>query len=189
GAAQDNAVAYVVVTLPEDAQLYFDGSLTTQVGDTRTFVTPPLQAGSTYSYQLKAEALRGGKVVSQSRQIQVKAGQTTRLSFDLGAGPAAESAADGPPQGDAGWARKFTADGYTNTVYQPPVEKWEQNRLEARAAVAIETKASPQPDYGVALLTARTEVDKENQQVTLEDIRVAKADFPTAGDRAKEYLE
>src|SRR5262249_59071940 len=133
GAAQDNAVAYVVVTLPEDAQLYFDGSLTTQVGDTRTFVTPPLQAGSTYSYQLKAEALRGGKVVSQSRKVEVKAGQTTRLSFDLGAGPAAESAADYPPGADAGWPREFTADGYTIPAYQPQVAEADQNRREAPA--------------------------------------------------------
>jgi hypothetical protein len=35
---------------------------------------------------------------------------------------------------DAGWLRENTSGGPTFTVYQPRLEKWEGERLEAKAA-------------------------------------------------------
>jgi len=40
----------------------------------------------------------------------------------------------------------------------------------------------------VIRFTARTEVDKETRLVTLEDVTIAKADFPTAPDGGDVYL-
>src|SRR5262249_33744931 len=58
----------------------------------------------------------------------------------------------------------------------------------AQAAMAMESKASPQPTFGVVWFSARTEVDKENRVVILEEVTLTKANFPTAADRQDDYL-
>jgi hypothetical protein len=83
----------------------------------------------------------------------------------LHAATAAETPEDEQPPSSDTWPRKVTIDGATVTIYQPQVEKWDGNRLEASAAVAVETRASPRPTYGVIRLGARTEVDKEDRQL------------------------
>ena len=52
----------------------------------------------------------------------------------------------------------------------------------------METQASPEPRYGVIWFTARTQVDKETGTVTLEDLTVSRADFPTVPDGGAGYL-
>lgn len=103
-------------------------------------------------------------------------------------GSAPQADPDQNVTGDGGWPRKLTRDGITFTVYQPQLEKWQQNKLEARAALAIESKSSPQPAFGVVWLSARTEVDKESRLVILSDLEVTRANFPTAQEKTQEYL-
>ncbi len=86
------------------------------------------------------------------------------------------------------WPRQLTSGDDTFSVFQPQYERWQQGRLDGRAAVAVETKASAQPTYGVIWFTARAEVDKETRMVTLEDLTVSKADFPTVPDRGAGYV-
>jgi uncharacterized protein (TIGR03000 family) len=184
-AAQPSDTATIVVRVPADAKVYFDDTLTEKSGSERSFVTPGLQPGQIFFYTIKAEVTRDGKALTQSQRVNVQAGQTTEVDFSsLGEIGAAQP--DEAP-GDAGWPRKFDSDGNTVTIYQPQVEKWEKNRLEARAAVSIETKASPQPRYGVLQISARTEVDKEARMVTLDNFRIVKIDFPAAADRSDDY--
>src|SRR5262249_10305091 len=57
---------------------------------------------------------------------------------------------------DKGWPRKFSSGANTFAVYQPQIESWQGNRLEARAAVAITDGQSSQSVYGVIWFTART---------------------------------
>jgi len=52
----------------------------------------------------------------------------------------------------------------------------------------VENPVSPEPQYGVIRFTARTEVDKETRLVTLEDLTIAEADFPTAPEGGGVYL-
>jgi uncharacterized protein (TIGR03000 family) len=185
-AGQQEPAATIVVTLPADAKLYFDTTLTKQGGATRTFVTPGLQPNKDYYYTLKAEAVRQGQPRSLSRNITVRAGQTTRVDFrDLDAPPAP----DDEPAAEADWPRKVSKDGNTLTVYQPQVETWEGNRLTGRAAVAVENKASPRPTFGVVWLAARTDVDREQRLVTLNDIQVTRVSFPAATDKEAAYLK
>ena len=75
--------ATVVVTLPEDARLSIDDYKTTSGSGERTFSTPALQVGHDYHYTLTAEVDRGGKVETVTRQITVRAGETTRVMLDL----------------------------------------------------------------------------------------------------------
>jgi uncharacterized protein (TIGR03000 family) len=189
--AQDASPATIVVVSPKDARLYFDGVLTQQEGTTRTFTTPPLAIGADYFYEIKAEVLRDGKPLVQTKRISVRAGETSRVDLSKietelasQAAPAAEL-----PATDAGWPRRIVSDDNVLTLYQPQVEKWDRNRLKARAAVSIETKASPQPTFGVIWITARAAVDKENRLVTLDDFHVPRANFPSSPEKAEQYLD
>jgi hypothetical protein len=86
------------------------------------------------------------------------------------------------------WPRELTSGDNTFSIFQPQYDRREQGRLDGRAAVAVEGQASPEPRYGVIWFSARTQVDKETHMVTLEDLTVSKADFPTVPDGGAGYL-
>lgn len=71
-------------------------------------------------------------------------------------------------------------------MYQPQLETWEGEELQAYAALSV-TKKSSQPKYGVVWFTARTEVDKVNRQVTLDKFEITEVKFPTMKERDEEY--
>ncbi len=77
--------ALLVVRLPAGATLTVDSSPTRQTGPERTFLSPPLTPGKTYSYELKATWEEGGKVKSVTREATVYAGKRTVI--DLTAEP------------------------------------------------------------------------------------------------------
>ena len=81
---------------------------------------------------------------------------------------------------DAGWPRAFTSGATTFSVYQPQIESWTGNRLAARAAVAVRDTGAAEPTYGVIWLSSRTDVDKTSRMVSLEDLTVTRASFPSA---------
>jgi uncharacterized membrane protein YgcG len=109
------------------------------------------------------------------------AGCTSGMSA-LGEPPAASDVDVDP------WPRQLASGDNTFSVFQPQYESWDQGRLSGRAAVAVEDRVSSQPKYGVIWFIARTEVDKEARMVTLEDLSVSKADFPTTPDNGAAYL-
>jgi len=87
---------------------------------------------------------------------------------------------------DNGWPRTISAGKTEITVYQPQVESWESNRMHSRAAVSIRTAESALPVFGVIWLSARTDVDRENRLVALNDIQVERGSFPSRPDQAEE---
>lgn len=119
----------------------------------------------------------------------VLAGAAVLAWLPLGAQTDKPSEPEQTLAGEGGWPRKLTRDGLTFTVYLPQIEKWERNKLEARAALAIESKASPLPTFGVAWFSARTEVDKESRLVVLDDLQITKVNFPAAEEKNQEYLD
>jgi hypothetical protein len=72
-------------------------------------------------------------------------------------------------------------------VYQPQVVKWTDNQLDFRAALAIKPTGASEETFGTIVGTARTQVDRVLRTVTLENLRVAKIDFPTLPDRGASY--
>jgi uncharacterized protein (TIGR03000 family) len=78
-ATQD--VAKITVIVPADAELFFDGSPTTQTGSQREFMTPPLAAGAHYSYSLRARWTADGRPVEQTRTVPVSPGAQVRVDF------------------------------------------------------------------------------------------------------------
>jgi hypothetical protein len=90
-----------------------------------------------------------------------------------------------PPQA---WPRVFEEAALTVVFYEPQVESWDRAQLVARAAVSIETAASPEPHFGTVWIAAHTHVFKEDHVVVLEDAKLTRATFPTAPGRADEWL-
>ena len=58
-----------------------------------TFGTPQLQRGQTYFYDVRAEAIRDGQTVVETRRIVLRAGDQVSVSFPKLAPPAADVAA------------------------------------------------------------------------------------------------
>jgi uncharacterized protein (TIGR03000 family) len=72
-----SAPATIVVNVPADAELTFDGNPTTSTSARRVFVTPALETGADYTYTIRAQM---GEA-AQSRTITVRSGETTNVSF------------------------------------------------------------------------------------------------------------
>jgi len=96
-------------------------------------------------------------------------------------------AASVPAQVDAPWPRETSRGDEKILMYQPQLETWEGDEVRAYAAVSVESKAKQQPKYGVVWFTARTEVDKVNRQVTLDNFQITRTKFPTMEDKEQEY--
>jgi uncharacterized protein (TIGR03000 family) len=77
----DPNVAHLTVTVPADAQLWFDGAKTSQTGETRYFVTPALTPGKNYSYEVRAKWMENGQEVDRTKRVQVHAGEQDMVSF------------------------------------------------------------------------------------------------------------
>jgi uncharacterized protein (TIGR03000 family) len=75
------AAATVIVSMPANAILYANGIKTKQASGERNFVTPVLEPGKVFHYDLTAETIRDGQTVSESRSVEVVAGGTTRVDF------------------------------------------------------------------------------------------------------------
>ena len=73
--------ARLTVELPRDAKLYIDGQLMKSSAEQRTFNTPRLDRRQTYYYEVKAEAVRDGKPVTESKRVLVRAGEDVKVAF------------------------------------------------------------------------------------------------------------
>jgi uncharacterized protein (TIGR03000 family) len=73
--------AHLSVRVPADAEIWVDGVATKQTGAERQFVSPPLEAGQEYSYELKARWIENGREIVQTRRIPVVAGLWKTVDF------------------------------------------------------------------------------------------------------------
>jgi uncharacterized protein (TIGR03000 family) len=82
GLAGPNAAAKIDVTVPASAKVWLDGHETQQTGATRSFVTPALQRGKAFTYDLRVRwTTPAGIVVDITRPIQVQGGRQTMVGF------------------------------------------------------------------------------------------------------------
>jgi uncharacterized protein (TIGR03000 family) len=84
GTANQGNAATITVHLPADANLTIDGQPTRSTSGTRTFVSPPLEPGKTYTYTLRAEINRDGQPRDVKKTINVQAGRPTDVTLDFG---------------------------------------------------------------------------------------------------------
>jgi hypothetical protein len=92
-------------------------------------------------------------------------------------------------EGQASWPKEFQAEGAVFLVYQPQLEKWDGNTLQAHAAVSVTPMGTDQPTFGTIWISARTEVDKEEGLVSLEDFKITKGQFPKFEDGGESFVQ
>jgi uncharacterized protein (TIGR03000 family) len=73
--------AQVTVLLPEEAKLLVQGMACPLTSGKRTFSSPQLQAGQSYTYTLQAEVIRVGQSITESRRVTLAAGQRVVVDF------------------------------------------------------------------------------------------------------------
>jgi uncharacterized protein (TIGR03000 family) len=73
--------ATVVLSVPADARVTFNGQPTTSRSTSRVFVTPPLAPDRAYYYEVEARVERDGQSRTVTRRMPVRAGQEVRRAI------------------------------------------------------------------------------------------------------------
>jgi uncharacterized protein (TIGR03000 family) len=82
GALEDTSnVVRMNIRVPAKAEVWFDGSKTSETGSLRSFVTPPLERGKEYSYEIRTRWTEDGRPVEQTRKINIRPGDRLTLDF------------------------------------------------------------------------------------------------------------
>ncbi len=76
-----NAARINVWVPTADAKVWIDGSPTQQTGTYRTFESPALTPGSSYSYTIKGQWVQDGKTVERSQTVHFKAGEQVSVNL------------------------------------------------------------------------------------------------------------
>jgi hypothetical protein len=84
------------------------------------------------------------------------------------------------------WPRTIVSGPNSFTVYQPQVDRWDGDIIDLYCAVELKAGPDHAAKYGVVWFQARTEVDKVNRLVTLDQAKVTKVKFPVAPDKETE---
>ena len=125
---------------------------------------------------------------------QIEVGQTLTIAAPASgavaaAAPPAPAAAPPPSPPVAPdlpadpWPRQVRVGDQSLEVYQPQVESWKDNRIALRMAVAVKPAGKGDEAFGVVRVQGRTQVDRVQRQVVLEDLKLVKAEFPTLPDQ------
>jgi len=75
------APASIVLEVPADAIVYFDGNRMKSTSTHRLFHTPPLEPGEDYYYWVRVIIEQGGKKVEEAKRVVVRAGEKVESSF------------------------------------------------------------------------------------------------------------
>lgn len=75
--------ALVDMHVPANAEVWFSGEKTSQNGAERSFVTPALDQGRRYAYQIKVRWTdKDGKTVEREQKVPVRPGSRLNLVFE-----------------------------------------------------------------------------------------------------------
>jgi hypothetical protein len=95
----------------------------------------------------------------------------------------------GQDEADDSWPREISVPQGKVIIYQPQPDLLDGNRLDARAAVALEIIGSEAPAFGAIWFTARLETDRAERTATLVDISVTRTRFPEQDEVKAEQLQ
>jgi len=111
--------AWVRVVLPTaDAQVTIENTPTRQTGTVRQFVSPPLEAGKSYEYTIRAQWQQDGQAKDDTRTVTVQAGGQSVADFTSGQGGTPTTNPPGgtnPPRGTTTLPSKDRPGGTTDT--------------------------------------------------------------------------
>lgn len=74
----------MAVRVPTRAKIWINGAKTKQTGRVCQFVSPPLAPGRDYTYTVRASWREGGRKVTRTRRITVRAGEQVSVAFRAG---------------------------------------------------------------------------------------------------------
>jgi hypothetical protein len=84
---------------------------------------------------------------------------------------------------ELGWPREYQHEEGDVVLYQPQLDEWKNfTTLTAKAAVSVQFKGSDEFQYGAIYFKATTEVDKEEDEVLLDELTITKTHFPDIDD-------
>jgi uncharacterized protein (TIGR03000 family) len=78
-----DTTAHVTVSVPSDAEIWFDGTKTNSAGSVRQFQSPSLTPGERYNYAIRARWTENGHQVTQTQKLEVSAGGHFNLTFPV----------------------------------------------------------------------------------------------------------
>lgn len=73
----------LIVEVPTDAKIYVNGRLTSTPGEVREYVSRNLAHGYNYAYEVRAEVQRDGQTITDTKRVDLRAGESTKLAFNL----------------------------------------------------------------------------------------------------------
>jgi uncharacterized protein (TIGR03000 family) len=77
-----NNTAAIDIKVPANAKVWFNDKETSQTGSDRHFVTPALEPGKTFTYEVRATWTGSdGQQVTRTREVHVQANQPTMVNF------------------------------------------------------------------------------------------------------------
>jgi uncharacterized protein (TIGR03000 family) len=80
-----DASASLIVSVPADAKVFVNDRPTTSTGTERHYMSNGLKAGRTYSYTIRAEVVRDGQTITETKAVKLAAGRRADLAFALAA--------------------------------------------------------------------------------------------------------
>jgi uncharacterized protein (TIGR03000 family) len=86
------ARAKILIDVPPQARLYVDNKLMPMRSGQRTFLSPPLEPGSSYYYDVKIVTLQDGREQIFSDRVVIRRGDVVAASVRPGGGIAVASA-------------------------------------------------------------------------------------------------
>jgi uncharacterized protein (TIGR03000 family) len=84
--------ALLNVSVPANARVLVNGIATRSTGELRRYVSRNLTPGFSYTYEVTAEAMINGQTVSQSKTVQLRAGEEAAVAFNMAADQPVETA-------------------------------------------------------------------------------------------------
>ncbi len=81
--ASPDTTAHVTVSVPADAEIWFNDTKTTSTGAVREYQSPPLAPGGRFTYELRARWSQNGDEVTQTQQVAVTAGARINVHFPV----------------------------------------------------------------------------------------------------------
>ncbi len=75
----------LTIVVPADAKVFINGHQTRSIGTHREYVSYGLESGLTYRYEVRAEVVRDGKTVEDTREVFLSAGSREGVAFDFAA--------------------------------------------------------------------------------------------------------
>jgi uncharacterized protein (TIGR03000 family) len=76
-------LAMLSVNVPADAKVFVNGTETTSTGGQRQFVSRGLNAGNRYTYEVRAEMIRDGQPVTETKSVTLAMGEQAQLAFNF----------------------------------------------------------------------------------------------------------